>query len=258
MDPLIGAALIGSGSALAGGLMNNFLGGGGMSDTQKNDQRFMNDFAWKAALRNEDYMRRYLEIRSNDAHVAGLHPLAALGVNVASGPGAAAFVGSGEGNRRVRDFGFIPEMGQNISRALLAQKTADERMLAQAALEKTQAETDLVRAQADDIRNKVPGGVGNPPAPNPYGPGVMQGDVSQLPNAHMVYRGPYGYETQWTPDFAVSHMGRAMRGMLQDLHDVGRLDLYPKLKAIGQIIYGNARYRRHYQRGDRFQSDRPY
>lgn len=246
MDPLIGGALIGGGFGLLGNVLSHF--GGGGSDTAMNDQRFMNDFAWKQALRQEEYnnfyTQNYMQIRAKDAAAAGLHPLAALGVNVASGPTSAAFSGSGgSGRRNAYDLGsdMAHTMGQNISRAVAAQKTADERILMQAQLEKNAAEIDLVQAQAAETRMRTAAIGSNPPIPDPYS--GLTGDVLGLPSQHKLYRTPYGYTAEWSPDFAVSMMSRPVKGTLQDIHDMGRENITPKLRAILQMMYGARNYR---------------
>lgn len=133
----------------------------GGSDTAVNDQRFMNDFAWKQALRNEDYQHNYMQYRSRDAQLAGLHPLAALGVNVGSGPSAAAFTGV-ENFSRNRAFGDMSHLGQNTSRALLSQATADERALSAATINKINSEADFAQASAAEARKRT-ASMGLPP-----------------------------------------------------------------------------------------------
>lgn len=179
MDPLIAAALIGGGSNLLGGLMGNFFGGGGMSDTQKNDQRFMNDFAWKQALRNEqfqhDLARHGLKMRVDDATEAGLHPLVGAGINPAQGGwSGAAFTGVGS-DRPQRDFSYLGEagshfsraMGANINRAVDATRSPEERELQALQLENARANTARSQAERDMANLELERMRQNPPMPDP-------------------------------------------------------------------------------------------
>lgn len=137
------------------------ISGSGTSDTAVNDQRFMNDFAWKAALRNEDYQKNYMQYRSADALAAGMHPLAALGVNVGSGPSAAAF--TGVDTHRARGYSDMSNLGQNTIRSLMSQATEDDRALARANINRTNAETDLIRSQHAESMKRLMEPAGNPP-----------------------------------------------------------------------------------------------
>lgn len=119
------------------------------SGSAGDDARFMNDFAWKQSLRNEDYQKNYLQYRSADAIAAGLHPLAALGVNVGSGPSAAAF--SGVTPKSPRAYSDMSNLGQNTLRAQLAQATASDRAIAAATVRKLDSETAL------NNRTQIPG-----------------------------------------------------------------------------------------------------
>lgn len=248
MDPLIGAALITSGTNIAGNLLNTFGSQGGMSDTQKNDQRFMNDFAWKAALRNEEYQRNYMQIRAMDAQRAGLHPLAALGVNVGSGPASAAFVGSGEGSGRRYNAAnaaadSIQGLGQNLSRAIAAQQTADERLITQATLAEKAANTDYIQAMADESRKRTAAIGSIPPVPNPYNQ-HMQGDVSQIPYADVVYRGRDGYETVMDPRFAMGLSADPLRMYIRSLGKIFRRDGSTKTDPDSAYMYRTGKRRK--------------
>lgn len=171
MDPLIGAALIAGGSGLLSNTLG-FFGQPGQSDTAVNDARFMNDFAWKQALRNEqfnnDWVTNNMQIRSRDAALAGLHPLAALGVNISSGPSSAAFVGQPQSEKKRNAYALGADLsdtlGQNISRAMLAQKSAQERALAQATLDKINSETAANNSMARMYDRQNPPSVGTPPS----------------------------------------------------------------------------------------------
>lgn len=172
MNPLIAASLIGGGANLLSSGMG-FIGSG-RSDTADSDTRFMNDFAWKQALRQEDFQRdlayNSMSIRSRDAERAGIHPLAALGINPAGGQSVGVSFNPVDGvreNRWDRAAAMTRDLGQDVSRAVSAQATPEEKAMrvAQLATEIAQknaldAETALKMAQANDIRK------------NPSTPGV--------------------------------------------------------------------------------------
>lgn len=111
-------------------------GGGGMSDR-------------KAAALQYEYAQRIaqnqIQWRVADAKAAGIHPLYALGANV-SVP-TPSVVGSREPSMGER----LSSMGQDISRAVNAYKSTEERaagkLATQLALEKAGLENDLLRSQ---------------------------------------------------------------------------------------------------------------
>lgn len=244
MDPATGALL--ANVAFTGAQTGMSIFGNQGSDTALNDQRWMNDFAWKKALRDEafqnNYATNYMQIRAADAEKAGLHPLAALGVNPASSsPTVAAFTGV-QDMKRNRDYSGVGQMGQDISRAILAQKTAEERATYQANLERTKAETDFIRAQELEVRKRT-GMPSNPPAPDPYG--RTTGDISGVPNKHILIRNPNGsYSLQWGPEMAFSQIGRPASSLLEDMYDIGEQKLGPKIRALGGYLNYYKNYRR--------------
>lgn len=208
-------------------------GGGQGSDTALNDQRFMNDFAWKQSLRNEDYMKNYMQYRSQDAEKAGIHPLAALGVNTGSGPSGAAFVGADMSPRsNAYDLGsdLATGMGQNISRAILAQKTQDERDMHTASLARVTAETDLINAQRAESEKRLHSPE-NPPVKNPYDDSM----TSDQPKHIRVLNPDGSISWQWSTPMAMSQIGRPVNSLLEDVYDIGQTRFAPKAKALGQL-----------------------
>jgi len=126
MVPAIAAAGIGAAADLAGGLV---------------DQYFNQKAAKKSWKQQKKVLQNQVQWRVADAVKAGLHPLAALGVNPASGPSAQ--VGSGLGSA-------LSSMGQNIGRAAEAALTPADKLAARSALlglEQQQANIDLTKAQ---------------------------------------------------------------------------------------------------------------
>lgn len=214
--------------------------GDGSSDTARNDTRFMNDFAWKAALRNEDYQRNYMQVRARDAELAGMHPLAALGVNVGSGPSGAAFVGteSFSGNKA---FGDMSHLGQNTARALLAQSTADERALNAATINKLNSEADFAQASAKEVRSRVPNTQLPPPMPN-----------MATSNKYQLVKNAMGrYEWILSPEASQGIMSDPIKMWATSLENsFAGPDTYPFWRSVGRGARRLMSPRRSIMRGD--------
>lgn len=154
------------------------------SDTASNDTRFMNDFAWKQSLRNEELQREQfnfnkdlakhgIKMRADDAIAAGFHPLVGAGVNPAGGSsggfGTPAFVGAHQSSSR--GSGTSVGISQSISRAQAATMTESEKAMNQAQLESIRANTaeSMARkALADYELQKLRGTPPIPPATQNY------------------------------------------------------------------------------------------
>lgn len=152
------------------GIYDRFAGDGS-SDTAVNDTRFMNDFAWKQSLRNEEFQkelaRNGIRMRVADAEAAGLHPLVGAGINPASGGfSTSGFVGAQQ-NPSPRQFN-APSFGQNISRAAAATMTEEERLLMHANTQKALAEADFAQSQAALARRQVANLGKTPPIPKSH------------------------------------------------------------------------------------------
>lgn len=126
MDPVVGSALISGAGSLAGGLV---------------DQYFADQAADKSWKRQKKVLQNQVQWRVEDAVKAGLHPLAALGLNPASGPVAGEIGGIGRG---------IADGGAAIGRAAEALLRPEDKLAAKSALlgiEQQQANIDLTRSQ---------------------------------------------------------------------------------------------------------------
>lgn len=131
---------------LLGGLLSGGLGllGASWQNTAADNAA---DEAWD---RQKKMLTNQIQWRVQDATKAGLHPLAALGINPASGP-AVANIGGG-------DLGApLAQMGQDVGDAISrfadpAEKTAAS--LAKLQLERGSLENDLLRQQIASQRMK--------------------------------------------------------------------------------------------------------
>lgn len=155
MDPVLLATLLGG--TRVGELAGSFSGNqGGMTGGQINDQRFMNDFAWKQSLRQEEFQRDLathgIRMRVADAEAAGLHPLVGAGINPAGGsPVSVNFGGVGGGggpNRWERAASVVGQMGQDIGRSITATASADEKAMQALQMERAKSETSRSFAEA--------------------------------------------------------------------------------------------------------------
>lgn len=138
MDPITMGALIGGGSALIGGAMN--------SNSSAAAMRAQERIAADNIALQKQFAKQGIRWRVEDAKAAGVHPLAALGANVSSfspisiGTDFSSPVGDS-----------ISRAGQDISRAVSATMTKDERvkknLLDTYTLERAKLENDLLRSQ---------------------------------------------------------------------------------------------------------------
>lgn len=127
----------------------------GGSDTAANDARFMNDFAWKQSLRNEEFQKQLatqgIRMRVADAEAAGIHPLAALGVNPSGGGNfASAFT-----QPIPRDKPQWQGLGQDISRAVHAMTTPEEKQYKMLQLEKMKTENEILNTELTERRANI-------------------------------------------------------------------------------------------------------
>lgn len=189
------------------------------------DRQLQESVANRNFQMQEDFAKQGVRWRVADAEAAGLHPLAALGVMPTGsspvsvmGSGGAGYSGGPSSSRGGNMYRALSAAGQNISRAMLAGQSADERALAQAQLDKLRSETDYMTAMAAESRKRA-SMPGNPPIPDPYS-GVSGGDVRTVPDMHQVMRGPNGYEVQWSDAYSRSQMSRPFSMAGNDLVDI--------------------------------------
>lgn len=162
MDPILGGALIGGGSALLGGL-------------------FSNSAAKKAAQINARAQREFAQHgvrwRVEDAKQAGLHPLYALGAQVPSFTPVQYQDALGPA---------LAEAGQGVGRAIAAQQTPSERAMtmlqlgqAQKGIEESDMRIALMRSEIARNRLAMLGSMGVPSANQGFDPSspVPEGQV---------------------------------------------------------------------------------
>lgn len=222
---MVAPAVIGAGLSAAGSVIGNALG-----------NKAAKDAANKAWDRQQIVMQNQIQWKVQDAVKAGLHPLAALGVNPASGP-AAAMVGGDLGSN-------LAQAGQDLGRALEANASPLDKANAQLTrlqLERGSLENELLRTQIASQRMRIaqqgtPGIIQNGGAPetivNPftgeksvvahpdlgqtaenhysdlggfiYGGGAMIADFLRNNgyDPELFHRDPTGYAAQVTLDYA--------------------------------------------------------
>lgn len=162
MEPTTTAALIGAGGSLFGGALGR--SGGGAATYQANKLRWAANTQFKAQMRwAKDFAKMGVRWRVEDAKKAGLHPVFGLGGNLS--PGSAVPTVSPGGYSPGQDpmAGALADAGQNISRAVLAQATPEEkaaahmaRVAAAAGIEKDLAQADYWRSEAARNRQQGP------------------------------------------------------------------------------------------------------
>ena len=137
MDPMTGAALIGGGASLAGGLL-------GSSAAKKANSR---------NIRMQKYFARHgIKMRVQDAKEAGINPLVALGAQTHS------FTPSMVGGEDALG-STLKSMGQDITRAGLKQMSQSERHMSQKIAEQNvkrgELQNELLSTQIQQIRSSM-------------------------------------------------------------------------------------------------------
>lgn len=157
-----GAAWLGAGAALLGSV-GGFLGGK-QEGLSRVDQRFIAHQQMAMAERNEAFQRQLAEqgirMRVADAEAAGLHPLAALGASGASGGFGPATISGGSDYRPSRVGSGLQNMGQEISRAMMAGSTREEREYKRLQLDNMRTQNEMANLDLIQRRNSM--NLGNP------------------------------------------------------------------------------------------------
>lgn len=156
------AAGIGAAADLAGGLVGQY---------------YQNKATDKSYKFQKKVLQNQVQWRVADAVKAGLHPLAALGMSPAAGPGV-SIGGSPLGEA-------LSSMGQNVSRAAEATLTPADKVgqrVGELALERAGLENELLRTQiaSQRIRNLTEGTPGRPAIIDPPGKGDRLGGASAV------------------------------------------------------------------------------
>lgn len=246
MDPLVLSALISTGGGLLGGGLGSLLGSGGSSGLNRSDMRSIATFQMDQSLRNEEWQKNMAEhgiaLRVRDAQAAGLHPLAALGAVPSAGQfGQAISGGPGESREGSRWPEIVNQMGQNVSRAVMAQKTPEEKMLFQQQILNEKAQGDLVKAQTAETLARTAHMAGSPPGlPSPYNlyGGSPTSNVPYWPYVHQAIRGPDGdYNLEYSPEYSQSLMARPMSALGRDILSIMG-DAWQGAKSIYQNTIG--------------------
>lgn len=155
MNPLIAAAGIGAATSLAGGLLGQ--------GTAKDADQTQKDNAYLNIKMQQEFAQNGIRWKVEDAKAAGVHPLYALGANTASY--SPVSVGSTADNSMGN---AVANMGQNISRAISATATQQEREMnnlriasAQEDIKGKQLQNQILASQVSTINQPR-----NPPMPS--------------------------------------------------------------------------------------------
>lgn len=91
--------------------------------------------------RQKEFAQNSVQWRVADAIAAGIHPLAALGMQPMS------YAAQSVGNDAGLDFGTLEGMGQDITRAAMANSSSEDKALYSLGLERAGLENELLRAR---------------------------------------------------------------------------------------------------------------
>ncbi|QCS37358.1 DNA pilot protein [Tortoise microvirus 92] len=176
MDPITAAAVISGGATIIGGLMNR--------DSQNSANAQNMEINRQNAELQKEFAQNGLRWKVSDAKAAGIHPLAALGASTTSYAPAAIGV---ESNNAMGN--AVAGMGQDISRAVAATQTANEREMAEMAkqslhldlqgksLDNAIRASQLAKLNATQIGPPMPS-AGTKPVPSPQNPARDAGNIT--------------------------------------------------------------------------------
>lgn len=192
MDPLIGGALIGGGASLIGGLM-------GKSAADNAREANAAQAAANVAMQKE-FAQNGIRWKVEDAKAAGIHPLYALGASTPSF--SPVSLGATPDNSMPQ---AMADIGQNISRAVSATKTEEEKLMstinlgiAKANLESATLDNQIKARQLSQI------GVGAPSMPGStnFIPGQGNSGLVKINPSERVASQPTreAQEAGWAPD----------------------------------------------------------
>lgn len=182
-------ALLGTGLSMGGDLLN-YYGSRKEGEEARNQADRLN--ADNIALQRE-FAQMGIRWRVADAQAAGIHPLAALGASSASFSPSFQMADPPPSKYRLGGT-LIDKMGQNITRAISATQTAQERVENELRLENMKLQNERIRVDIEKMRAE------NPPFPSPAkdpyliggqadtirGEGVNDGRVRDIPFTRVV------------------------------------------------------------------------
>lgn len=171
-----------------------------------------------------DFARHGLRWRVDDAMDAGLHPLAALGMNPTGGSPVQVFGSGGgsSGSSAGNSYRALSNMGQNVLRAINAGSTGDERMLMAARIDSERANADLARAQAAEAIKRTAFIGGEPP----------------IPSAYVNYRMSDGsMQSGYSGEYAASMMSRPLSMWAEDISEIfGGMNSRELMRRMGSSV----------------------
>lgn len=238
ISPLLGAAGIGAATSIGGGFLSNLFNRGGQS---------------RAAQENREVLQNAISWRVADAKRAGIHPLYALGANVATSGGQPQFIGDQLGPS-------LQGAGQDISTAVARSQTGDQQQknqldlaLARANIANTEANTSFIQSQQRRLEqgtNGSPAGMGlqqeqviDGQSPNTPGIGVIDLKPSEQTSAKLNFpdtiagKHPWYQENRYggQPFLTPAGKGEHPEEMLQEMS----LGAYIGLLRQNQARYGS-------------------
>jgi len=223
----IGQAIGAAVSAVGGGIGGYY--------AQKSAEKAARKQYERERVENREILQNQIQWKTADAIKAGLHPLAALGVNPASGPSGTV----------VGDNGWAQNMGQNLGRAVEAGLSTEDKtavQVAQLGIERARLENELVKTQIASQRMRNIQG-SNPGLPMQLGPevngsiaipGTGQRIKQEFPNLAQDAENAYGEIGGEL--FGISNLAVDAYRYLGLESILTRDDLTPALRFIGRAV----------------------
>ncbi len=226
---MVWPAIIGGAAILGGALL-------GSRDNRENRlmQQTQND---QNIQLQREFAQQGVRWKVEDAKKAGLHPLAALGAQTQSFQ--SQHIGGSQSP--------FPAAGQNISRAVRAAQTKEEKALAIIQIDMARAQLKNMKLQNVGMANSI-GQLNTPSIPSKEGPVTGQDIGYEYINPQIPYSQTTGLEAGTGPGMGRSTMssGKVIEHVSQRTQEAFENDLYAKTQYLLDRIGGHTMALKHY------------
>lgn len=182
-------------AAAGAGLIGSIINRDAQRQSDYENRKLVEEMNAKNAAREDLYARDGIKMKMADAAAAGVHPLYALGAQTYQPQAQSAFTSQPDfstGN-------MVSDMGQNISRAVAATSTAEEKQMTALRLTNAQLQNELLASQIHQMNRTGPAfpGVTDNFIPGQGDSGLVKENPAQRT---MSAPGRPAQEAGWVPD----------------------------------------------------------